>query len=123
MEDDLDFVESLQIILERDYDLTIRNDSENIVNAVTEANPDLAILDVMFPDNPQAGFEAARALHQDEKTRNIPVIILSAVNVKSNLSFSFSNKDIDNGFMPVREFVDKPVEPKKLIETIEKILK
>ena len=123
MEDDLDYVESLQIILERDYDLTIRNDSEDIVNAIVEANPDLAILDVMFPDNPQAGFEAARAIHHDDKTKNIPIIILSAVNVKSNLSFSFSNKDIDNGFMPVREFVDKPVEPKKLIEVIEKVLK
>ena len=122
MEDDLDFVESLQIILENDYQLIIKNDADNIVEAVKNAVPDVIILDVMFPDNPEAGFHAARALHKDKSTQRIPIIILSAVNLKSNLSFSFSNEDIDKDWLPIREFVDKPVEPAKLIKVIEKIL-
>jgi hypothetical protein len=44
--------------------------------------------------------------------------MLSAVNQKSNLSFGFSDSDISDDFMPVKAFIEKPVEPKILLEKI-----
>jgi CheY-like chemotaxis protein len=85
-------------------------------------NPDLIILDVIFPEDPQAGFVAARELRRHEKIGKIPVLMLSAVNQQSKMSFGFSDKDISDDFMPVNAFIEKPVEPKILLSKIKQLL-
>ncbi len=123
IDDDPDIVDSLTTILEANgYEVVVKSDTEDIVASVSQVNPDFIILDIMFPEDAQAGFSAARALHQNEKIRNIPVLLLSAVNQRSNLSFRFSDADISEDFMPVEAFIEKPVKPDVLLKTIEKIL-
>jgi CheY-like chemotaxis protein len=116
IDDDLDQVDSLRIVLETKYTVVDKNDTDNVVQAIKDQNPDMIILDVMFPEDPNAGFTAAREIASDDVTGKIPVIILSAVNTRSDLSFSFSESDANNSFMPVRHFLEKPVEPKRLLE-------
>ncbi|MCU7800694.1 MAG: hypothetical protein KZQ70_11235 [gamma proteobacterium symbiont of Lucinoma myriamae] len=53
---------------------------------------------------------------------HIPVLILSAVNQLSNLGFSFNENDISNDFMPVKGFIEKPVEPETLLAKIKSLL-
>jgi CheY-like chemotaxis protein len=122
IDDDHDFVDSLKLILSTAYDVTAKYDTDNVVQAITENAPDLVILDVIFPEDANAGFEAARAIAKNEVTGKIPTIILSAVNQKSELAFSFSENDIDSSFMPVKKFVEKPVEPKELLSIAEELL-
>ncbi len=123
IDDDEDIVSSLSLILQsHDYWVEALSETTELLQRVTEINPQLIILDIIFPDDAQAGFKAARMLQGSEQHRNIPVILLSAVNQQSQLGFSFSEKDISDNFMPVGAFLEKPVEPETLIAKIREFL-
>ncbi len=123
VDDDPDIVDSLTMVLEGNgHQVSVKGDTDDIVDDVMKVNPDLIILDIMFPEDPQAGFTAARALEANEKVRDIPVLLLSAVNQRSNMSFGFSEADISDDFMPVEAFIEKPVEPSALLEKVGELL-
>ncbi|MCK5707957.1 MAG: response regulator [Candidatus Aureabacteria bacterium] len=58
------------------------NAEEGLKKAATES-PDLIIMDMMMPGID--GLEATRLLKRDEKTKNIPVIMLTARSEKSDV--------------------------------------
>jgi len=123
VDDDLDIIDSLKMILEANgHQVSVKTDPDNLVESVKQSPPDLIILDIIFPENPNAGFAAARELHKVEKVKDIPVLLLSAVNQLSKMSFGFSETDISEDFMPVKGFIEKPVEPLVLIARINEIL-
>ena len=77
--------------------------------ALKAKQPDLVILDAMFPENSSAGFELARKIRQsDETIKHVPILMLTAVNSKFPLGFC--DKDIDDAYMPVEDFLEKPVD-------------
>ena len=124
IDDDPDIVDSLTMILEGNgHQVSVKGDTDDIVEGVMKVNPDIIILDIMFPEDPQAGFTAARELERNEKVKDIPVLLLSAVNQRSNMSFGFSDADISDDFMPVEAFIEKPVEPAVLLAKIGELLK
>lgn len=123
IDDDRDIVDSLTMVLEANgYQVAAKRDMKDLVQSVKQVNPDLIILDIMFPDDPQAGFKAARALRKDDAVRGIPVLVLSAVNARSNLGFSFTEKDISDDFLPVGGLLEKPVEPGVLLDKVKGLL-
>ncbi|MBF0563077.1 MAG: response regulator [Alphaproteobacteria bacterium] len=123
IDDDPDITDTLTLVLESNgHTVTVKQDIDNFLDEVKAIHPDLIILDIMMPEDSQAGFKAARALHNDEKVGKIPVLILSAVNQRSNLSFGFSESDISTDFLPVEAFIEKPVEPRVLLGKIENLL-
>jgi CheY-like chemotaxis protein len=123
VDDDLDIIDSLKMILEANgHQVSVKTDPDDLVESVSQAPPDLIILDIIFPENPNAGFAAARELHKVEKVKDIPVLLLSAVNQLSKMSFGFSETDISEDFMPVKGFIEKPVEPVALIAKVNEIL-
>lgn len=124
IDDDQDIIDSLTLVLESNgYQVETKPDVVDVVQAVMDVHPDVIILDIMFPEDPQAGFVAARALAKSDKVRHIPVLLLSAVNQRSRLAFGFSDADISDDFMPVEAFLEKPVEPKVLLARLEALLK
>ena len=123
IDDDLDIVDSMTMILEAGgHKVSVKTDTDDIVGGAKELNPDLIILDIMFPEDPHAGFTAARQLEADPKVKDIPVLLLSAVNQRSNLSFGFTESDISDDFMPVEGFLEKPVEPAVLLAKVTELL-
>ncbi|MCF6336242.1 MAG: response regulator, partial [Spirochaetales bacterium] len=115
--------DALTMVLEgEEHEVSCQYDEDNAVENVAAFSADLIILDVIFPENDGAGFEIARKLRHDEKTKDIPIAMLSAVNEKGQYSGTFSNADKDDVYLPVDEFVEKPLVPAELIKLVNKLL-
>ncbi|MGZ8882549.1 MAG: response regulator, partial [Nitrososphaeraceae archaeon] len=123
IDDDRDIVESISMVLKANgFEVSAQNNDENVIENVSQYNPDLIILDVMFPENSSAGFDIARDLKRNNKLTNIPVIMLSAVNERGIYMGQFTDKDIDESWLPVSKFLDKPVQPKELLLQVKSML-
>lgn len=124
IDDDRDIVDNLTMVLEaKGHSVDAKSSTDNLLEEVEQVDPDLIILDVIFPEDPQAGFKAARMLSKHERLGQIPILMLSAVNLRSNLAFSISDSDISDDFMPVRAFIDKPVQPNDLLAKVDGLLR
>jgi len=120
-DDDHSIIESMQIVLEsQGYQVEAQYDDINIVENIKRIKPDCILLDVIFPEDDGAGFRMAREIRSDNETKNIPLIMLSAVNEKGSYAGTFSNRDRDQQWLPVDEFIEKPLEPNALLEIINK---
>ncbi len=74
--------------------------------------PDLVILDVMMPGSD--GVEVCAALKQDEATRQIPVLLLTARTGK---------QDRDRGLAAgADDYITKPFSPGRLVEKVQSVL-
>ena len=97
------------------------NFSEGL-EAVNKVRPDLIILDVMM-DSMTSGFQFALAIHSPDSEaefkefKNLPIIMLTAIHSTTHLRFS-----PDEDYLPVEEFLEKPVDAEVLIKTVKKYL-
>ncbi|MEE4275905.1 MAG: response regulator [Thermoleophilia bacterium] len=123
VDDEPSIVESVAMVLEsKGYVVGSQNDDKDVVDNVLAFDADLVILDVMMPEDTGAGFKMARALKDDERTRDLPRIMLTAVNEAGIYVGKFSEKDKDDAWLPVQAFIDKPVDPEVLLEKVAKLL-
>jgi CheY-like chemotaxis protein len=122
VDDDRNIVESITIVLESEgFEVGSQFDELNVVENVKAFDPDLVILDVMFPEDDSAGFKMARILKDDLSTQSIPVLMLSAINEKGIYAGTFSNKDIDDTYLPINDFAEKPINPEKLLQKVKEL--
>jgi PleD family two-component response regulator len=76
VEDDLDIAEMLErYFRDLGYAVLTANWGEDGVNICTAEHPDLVILDIRLPD--VDGFEVARRIKANQRTRHIPIIFLT----------------------------------------------
>ena len=110
VDDDEDFASAAAAALRSDgHEVGVELEIAGAVKSIEQRRPDLLILDVMFPEDESAGFDLARRIAYGSKAfQGIPVMMLTAINVKFPLGFGPS--DIDDCWMPVRDFVEKPVD-------------
>jgi len=122
IEDDADLIEAIKIVLENEgYVVVTAFDTEDGMRKVIQEIPDLIMLDVMFGDKHNAdGFSFAQALRQNIKLSYIPIIMLTAINFKIP-QFQFS-PETDGAYLPVDEFIDKPVQPEELKDKVKELL-
>ncbi len=70
------------LILEKDllevagFEVFVAENASSGVAIATKEKPDIIIMDVRLPD--MRGSEAARILRQDEETRDIPIVFVTA---------------------------------------------
>ncbi len=122
VDDDEDFASTTATVLRKEgYDVQVELDIDSAVKSMESTPPDLAILDVMFPEDASAGFELARSMrHESATLKNIPIHMLTAINTKFPLGFV--PKDIDDRWMPVTDFLEKPVDFDVLRDKVAKLL-
>ena len=90
------------------------------MESLKETKPDVIILDVMM-DTPQDGFILSRQLKQDDKYKDIPILMLTSV--KDKIGIDFESVAGDDTWLPVDEYLPKPVKPDVLLEKVAGLLK
>jgi CheY-like chemotaxis protein len=122
VDDDEDFADTAATVLRREgHDVHIELDTEDAVKSMEGKCPDLVILDVMFPESAHAGFDLARLIrHESGKLKDVPILMLTAINAKFPLGFG--PQDIDDAWMPVTDFLEKPIDLEVLKGKVAKLL-
>ncbi len=119
IDDDDDLVLAMRLPLEAaGYKVSRAANGEEGLRKVKEVNPDLIILDVMM-DTTTAGFQVSLALRSPDADSEfqafskIPILMLTAIHTTTPLRFG-----PDAEYLPVDAFLEKPIEPAKLLEQV-----
>lgn len=119
IDDDIDLAEvTARVLRTEGHSVTVHLDTDTAFEKLKENRPDLVILDVMFPGNSSGGFDLARKIAKE--AQNIPILMLTAVN--SHFQLDFSAGDIDQEWMPVTDFMEKPVDFEVMKNTVKSLL-
>ena len=112
-DDDPDILALVTFRLERaGYDVVGASDGEQALQLALAQPPDLAVLDVMMPK--LDGYEVTTRLRQNERTRRMPIILLTA---------RVQEADIARGFeVGADDYVKKPFSPQELGARVQAIL-
>lgn len=128
VDDDKDLVAALRLALEsKGYRVTSAYDLPSGLDSASAQRPDCILLDIMMPHATE-GFHFVWRLRQQHEAyfQNVPIIVLSAIHEKTALRFYPDSSDGTyqaGEFLPVQDFIDKPVDPSLLLERIDRALR
>lgn len=119
IDDDIDLVETMRITLESEnYEVIDAQEGQKGLEILKKEKPDLLILDVMMGTLDE-GFHIAYQIRNDEEIKDIPILMITAVGAQTGFEFDMQR---DEDFLPVNEFIEKPVNPKVLLDTVKRNL-
>ena len=112
-----DTPENIDILVEllEGYELQIAMSGEDALELFEDEDedfPDLVLLDIMMPGI--NGYEVCKTLKEGEKTKNIPIVFLSAMTDEASRVKGLELGGVD--------FVTKPFVPNKLLASVEKFI-
>jgi len=107
-----DSVQNLKLLgnmlREKNYQIALARDGKEGLQLAKKIYPDLILLDIMMPD--LDGYEVCKQLKEDEQTKDIPVIFLTA---------KTSNEDLVKGFqLGGVDYITKPFNREELFMRI-----
>lgn len=113
VDDDPVILRLLEVNFEMEgYDVLSATDGEEAVRRALEERPDLMVCDIMMPN--VNGLEVVERLRADERTRTMPIVLLSAkaqaVEVRKGLEVGAD------------EYLTKPFDPLDLVERVQALL-
>ena len=112
-DDDPDILSLVKLRLERSgYDVVSAGDGEQALETARMRAPDLALLDVMMPK--LDGYEVTARLRQEEATRHLPVILLTARVQESDIA-----RGVEAG---ADDYVKKPFSTYELHDRVQAVL-
>lgn len=94
------------------YEPIVAGNGQEAYELACQEHPDIIIADYMMPV--MSGLELLEKLRDNEQTKDIPFILLTARN--------FAIDDIRQQQLNVSQCITKPFSPKELLRTIEDIL-
>jgi len=114
VEDEPEMIDLVRLILGRRGFVT-KGASGGVVGLkmIREEIPDLVLLDLMMPD--MDGWEVYQQMKADEKTRNIPVIVVTAKAQSIDKVLALHIAKVD-------DYIAKPFSPQDLTNSVEKVL-
>ncbi len=118
VEDDIDEAKLVKMTLEPEgYEVVTVMNGKEAQDRIADEKPDFILLDVMMPE--MDGFSFCSWLKSNENYKDIPVVLLTGV-----------GEHIYNSRYPLKgvmkadadEYLEKPLKPEVLLETISKLL-
>jgi len=95
------------------YDIELAANGDEAVQKVRNSRPDLIILDIMMPV--MDGYEVCRILKADQETKNIPIIMVTALNERESKLKGLSAS--------ANDFLSKPIDQVELTIRVKNLLK
>jgi len=110
-----DTVTNLDILEELldQYDVISTISGKDALKIIDEEEVDLILLDIMMPD--MDGFEVCQILKSNERTKDIPIIFITARTDEDSIEKAYDLGGAD--------YVTKPFRPKELLSRVKKELK
>jgi two-component system response regulator VicR len=94
------------------YDVVLIKDGEQAIQTAIKEKPDLILLDIMMPV--LDGYTILNKIKEYETMRNIPVVMVTALEQDGNKVFA--------SIVGASAYITKPISSKHLIETIARFL-
>jgi twitching motility two-component system response regulator PilH len=101
-----------KILEKQGYDIIEAKDGQEGIDKAIQAHPDLIVMDVVMPV--LNGFQATRQLKNNEKTADIPVIMVTTKDQKTDINWGMRQG--------ANEYLVKPVAPAELLSKIRALL-
>jgi len=120
VDDDAAYAESIRDLLEA-YGYVVLTASDGIQGLKTalEAKPDLMLLDVMMATNTE-GFDVARRIHEIPQLAGMSILLVTGIVEAMHLPKPL---ETDAEWLPVDRILEKPIDPTRLIEEVERMLR
>lgn len=121
IDDDPDFVAGIKSILEKaDYSVNVAHNPKDGFQALQAEHYDLLLLDIMMGRGAE-GVALARKIRKDPKLKEMPVLIITGL--REQIAFLFPGQSVHPHFVETDELVEKPVEPKLLLDKVSSLLR
>ncbi len=114
VEDEPEMIDLIRLILgRRGFEVKGANGGIEGLKMIREEKPDLVLLDLMMPD--MDGWEVYQQIKADEKTRGIPVIVVTAKAQSIDRVLGLHIAKVD-------DYIAKPFQPQELLASVERVL-
>ena len=115
VEDEPEMIDLMRLILgRRGFEVKGAAGGIEGLDMIRQEPPDLILLDLMMPD--MDGWEVYQQIKADEKTKNIPVIVVTA-------KAQSIDKVLGLHIAKVDDYITKPFSPQDLMNSVDKVLK
>ncbi len=94
------------------YEVVFAHDGRQAITAMASAKPDLVLMDIFMPE--MDGYTALTAIRKDVATREVPVVVVTAVGQELNRKLAES--------LGAAGYITKPFKSAELVETINRLL-
>jgi CheY-like chemotaxis protein len=120
IDDDPDYVSGIRSVLEKaGYAVEAAFNPKDGFKALQSKRYDLLLLDIMMGRGAE-GVALARKIRKDPKFRELPVLIITGL--REQIAFLFPGQPVHPNFVETDELLEKPVEPKLLLEKVSSLL-
>ena len=117
VDDDPDFVEITRTVLQaHGYDVASASSGQQALEMLRRDRPDLVVLDVMMRGATE-GYDVSQVMHDDADLKAIPVLMVTSI-MDGTMADQFPTDE----YLPVAEFITKPVAPAQLVERIRALI-
>lgn len=114
VDDEPDILDVVAYNLEQaGYRVTAARDGRTAIAEAERVRPDLVVLDIMLPD--VSGMEVCRALRRSDKTKGVPILMLTARADEVDRVVGFE--------VGADDYVTKPFSPRELVLRVRAILR
>lgn len=117
VDDDPDFIRVTSKVLEKaGYEVLSAPNGAKALDVMRQKNPDVVLLDIMM-SYILDGLDVSRQMAQDPDLKDLPVIMVTSLTGVRD-----SGALPTDEYVPVDEWLSKPVEPATLLQRIEQTL-